>query len=203
MGGTFEKPDTDIRIDLADLPARLGPETVFVSHSPAMGVVMLASADQGNHFNVAFGRARMRSMIIDLETMGHLVVGLGQTRLSLHTKDDVPKIVFRVARGFLPDAANTRRAPGAGMNSVQRPQHLRTSRHADTPDALSPACPPTWSPSNDLVLSRMRVSISVFGLAAYTRGRRLPKPVVCWEPGGDRRQTMNGVRWRRATRCAR
>ena len=39
MGGTFEKPDADIRIDLADLPARLGPETVFVSHSPALGIL--------------------------------------------------------------------------------------------------------------------------------------------------------------------
>lgn len=34
MGGTFEKPEGDIRLDLARLPARLGPETVFVSHSP-------------------------------------------------------------------------------------------------------------------------------------------------------------------------
>jgi Icc-related predicted phosphoesterase len=111
MGGTFEKPDTDIRIDLADLPARLGPETVFVSHSPALGILDPGVGDvhigssslrefldanpfrahihghshagfgrQGNHFNVA-SAARMRSMIIDLETMGHQVVGLGQTRL--------------------------------------------------------------------------------------------------------------------------
>jgi len=111
IGGTFEKLDTDIRIDLADLPTRLGPETVFVSHSPALGILDPGFGDahigsnslrefldanpfrahihghshagfgrQGNHFNVA-SAARMRSMIIDLETMGHQLVGLGQTRL--------------------------------------------------------------------------------------------------------------------------
>ena len=111
MGGTFEKPDTDIRIDLAELPVRLGPETVFVSHSPAMGILDPGFGDvhigssslrefldanpfrahihghshagfgrQGNHFNVA-SAARMRSMIIDLETMGHQVVELGLPRL--------------------------------------------------------------------------------------------------------------------------
>jgi len=110
MGGTFEKPDTDIRIDLADLSDSLGPETVFVSHSPAWGVLDPGIGDahigsnslrefldanqfrahvhghshagfgrQGNHFNVA-SAARMRSMIIDLETMEHQVVGLGQPR---------------------------------------------------------------------------------------------------------------------------
>ena len=110
MGGTFEKPDTDIRIDLANLPARLGPETVFVSHSPALGILDPGLSDvhigshalrefldanpcrahihghshagfgrQGNHFNVA-SAARMRSMIIDLETMGHQVMGLGHTK---------------------------------------------------------------------------------------------------------------------------
>ncbi|HEX8751169.1 MAG TPA: metallophosphoesterase [Nitrospira sp.] len=103
MGGTFEKPDTDIRTDLADLPG-LGPETVFVSHSPAFGILDPGFGDvhigssslrefldanpfrahihghshagfgrQGNHFNVA-SAARMRSMIIDLETMSHQVV---------------------------------------------------------------------------------------------------------------------------------
>lgn len=39
MGGTFEKPDSEIRIDLAQLPARLRPETVFVSHGPALGIL--------------------------------------------------------------------------------------------------------------------------------------------------------------------
>jgi len=107
MGGTFEKPDTDIRIDLIDLSAHLGPETVLVTHSPAFGILDPGVGDvhigsnsvrefldakpfrahihghshagfgrQGNHFNVA-SAARMRSMIIDLETMGHQVMGLG------------------------------------------------------------------------------------------------------------------------------
>jgi len=111
MGGIFEKPDPDIRIDLTELHARLGPETVFVSHSPALGILDPGFGDvhigssslrafldansfkahihghshagfdrQGNHFNVA-SAARMRSMIIDLETMGHQVVGLEPTRL--------------------------------------------------------------------------------------------------------------------------
>jgi len=111
MGGTFEKPDGDIRIDLAQLPTRLGPETVFVSHSPALGILDPGCGDvhigsgslrefleanpfrahihghshagfgrHGNHFNVA-SATRMRTMIIDLETLQHQVLGLEQTRL--------------------------------------------------------------------------------------------------------------------------
>lgn len=110
MGGTFEKPDANIRIDLAHLPARLGPETVFVSHSPALGIldpgaggVHIGSSSlrefleanpfrahihghshagfgrHGNHFNVA-SAARMRSMIIDLDTLGHQVLGSEHTQ---------------------------------------------------------------------------------------------------------------------------
>jgi Icc-related predicted phosphoesterase len=106
MGGTFEKPDAAIRIDLARLPVGFGPETVFVSHSPALGILDPGVGDvhigsgslreflevhpfrahihghshagfgrHGNHFNVA-SAARMRSMIIDLETLGHQVLGL-------------------------------------------------------------------------------------------------------------------------------
>ena len=108
MGGTFEKPDAGIRIDLAELPSRLGPETVFVSHSPAFGILdpgfggdHIGSSSlrefldanpfrahihghshegfgrEGNHFNVA-SATRMRSMIIDLETMEHEVVGVNE-----------------------------------------------------------------------------------------------------------------------------
>lgn len=111
MGGTFEKPEADIRIDLAQLSARLGPETVFVSHSPAFGILDPGFGDahigstslrefldanpwrahihghshagfgrRGNHFNVA-SAARMRSVIIDLETLQHQVLGLEQTSL--------------------------------------------------------------------------------------------------------------------------
>jgi Icc-related predicted phosphoesterase len=111
MGGTFEKPDANIRRDLAELMARFGPETVFVSHSPAFGIldpgfgdVHIGSASlrefldanpfrahihghshagfgrHGNHFNVA-SAARMRAMIIDLETLQHQVLRFEQTRL--------------------------------------------------------------------------------------------------------------------------
>jgi Icc-related predicted phosphoesterase len=104
MGGTFEKSDADIQIDLARLPFKLGPETVFVSHSPALGILDPGISDvhigssslrefleanpfrahihghshagfgrHGDHFNVA-SAARMRSMIIDLETLGHQVL---------------------------------------------------------------------------------------------------------------------------------
>ena len=38
MGGTFEKPDAAIDPDLACLPP-FDPGTVFVSHSPAFGVL--------------------------------------------------------------------------------------------------------------------------------------------------------------------
>jgi Icc-related predicted phosphoesterase len=111
MGGTFEKPDTDIRIDLADLPVRFCPETVFVSHSPAFGILDPGFGDVHigsrslrefldlnpyrahihGHSHAGFGRqgnhfnvasaAQMRSMIIDLETMEHQVVWLGRPRL--------------------------------------------------------------------------------------------------------------------------
>jgi Icc-related predicted phosphoesterase len=104
MGGTFEKPDIEIRIDLAELAARPGSDTVFVSHSPALGILdpglggsHIGSSSlrefldanpcrahihghshegfgrEGNHFNVA-AALRMRSMIIDLESMRHVVV---------------------------------------------------------------------------------------------------------------------------------
>ena len=109
MGGTFEKPEADIRIDLAQLPALVGPETVFVSHTPALGILDPGFGDvhigssslrefldanpvrahihghshagfgrHGNHFNVA-SAARMRSMIIDLVTLQHQLLGLEQT----------------------------------------------------------------------------------------------------------------------------
>jgi Icc-related predicted phosphoesterase len=111
MGGTFEKPDADIRSDLAQLAAQLGPETVFVSHSPALGILDPGFGDvhigssslrefleanpyrahihghshagfgrHGNHFNVA-SAGRMRSIIIDLETLQHRVLRLEQTTL--------------------------------------------------------------------------------------------------------------------------
>jgi hypothetical protein len=64
-------------LDIAHSPSRRRLSKEFVArgrHSHA------GFGRQGNHFNVA-SAARMRSMIIDLETMGHQVVGLGQTGL--------------------------------------------------------------------------------------------------------------------------
>lgn len=111
MGGTFEKPDADIRSDLAQLPARLSSATIFVSHSPALGIldpgfggVQIGSSSLGafleanpfrahihGHSHAGFGRsgnhfnvasaARKRAMIIDLETLQHQVLGLEQSRL--------------------------------------------------------------------------------------------------------------------------
>lgn len=113
MGGTFERPDADIRIDLAQLAVRLSPATVFVSHSPALGIldpgfggVHIGSSSLGQfleanpfrahihgHSHAGFGRngnhfnvaaaARKRAMIIDLETLQHQVLGLEQTRLEV------------------------------------------------------------------------------------------------------------------------
>jgi Icc-related predicted phosphoesterase len=106
MGGTFEKPDADIRSDLAQLPAQLSPATVFVSHSPALGIldpgvgdVHIGSRALGEflaanpfrahihgHSHAGFGRhdnhfnvasaARKRAMIIDLDTLHHQVLGV-------------------------------------------------------------------------------------------------------------------------------
>jgi Icc-related predicted phosphoesterase len=106
MGGTFEKPDAEIRLDLSQLPAQLSPETVFVSHSPAFGIldpgigdVHIGSRALGEfleanpfrahihgHSHAGFGRqgnhfnvasaARKRAMIIDLDTLHHQVIGV-------------------------------------------------------------------------------------------------------------------------------
>jgi Icc-related predicted phosphoesterase len=39
MGGTFEKPEESIRVDLADLDGLMDNDTIFVSHSPALGTL--------------------------------------------------------------------------------------------------------------------------------------------------------------------
>jgi Icc-related predicted phosphoesterase len=113
MGGTFEKPDADIRIDLAELSDLVGPDTVFVSHSPALGILDPGIGDVligrsslrefrdanpvrahvHGHSHAGFGRqgnhfnvasaARMRSMTIDLENMQHQLLGLEQPTLEL------------------------------------------------------------------------------------------------------------------------
>ncbi len=107
MGGTFEKPEAGIQSDLFRFGPLLDSNTVFVSHSPALGTLdpgfgeaqigsgsirellesnpLLAHihghshAGFGrtqNHFNVA-SAGRLRTMIIDLETLEHQVLTQG------------------------------------------------------------------------------------------------------------------------------
>jgi len=106
MGGTFEKPDADIQIDLARLPTSFGTTTVFVSHSPAFGILdpgfgdaRIGSRSLGaflesnpfrvhihGHSHAGFGRkdkhfnvasaGRTRAAIIDLDTLQHQFLGL-------------------------------------------------------------------------------------------------------------------------------
>lgn len=106
MGGPFEKPEDEIQTDLVRLATLLGKQTVFVSHSPALGIldpgfgeVRIGSSSirelletspfrahihghshagfgrDRSHFNVASG-GRPRTMLLDLETMHHQVLGL-------------------------------------------------------------------------------------------------------------------------------
>jgi len=108
MGGIFEKAEDGIAEDLADLGALVNTNSVLVTHSPAKGVldttVLGTSAGstsvfefiqryrirvhvhghihacfgrEGRHFNVAAGD-KMRAMLIDIETMSHLVVDMAE-----------------------------------------------------------------------------------------------------------------------------
>lgn len=111
MEGTFEKPEADIQIDLAHLPTPFDAETVFVSHSPAFGILDPGFGDSQigsrslrefleanpcrahihGHSHAGFGRkdnhfnvasaGQARAMIIDLETLQHQLFGLEQGRL--------------------------------------------------------------------------------------------------------------------------
>ncbi len=107
MGGAFEKPEVEIQSDLVHVGPMLDPNTVFVSHSPAMGILdpgfgeakigsssireLLASnpflAHIHGHSHAGFGRTRnhfnvasagrLRTMIIDLDTTEHQVLTAG------------------------------------------------------------------------------------------------------------------------------
>ena len=111
MGGTFEKPEASIRVDLADLDGLSDNDTIFVSHSPALGILdpgldetrIGSSALQEflqrqpfrahihGHSHSGFGRqgrhfnvasaGRERAMILNLETMEHRILGLQQPSL--------------------------------------------------------------------------------------------------------------------------
>jgi Icc-related predicted phosphoesterase len=104
MGGTFEKPEPEIEADLAALTDLLDASTVFVSHSPALGILdpgfggsrigsgslrALLEAHPfllhvHGHSHGGFGRAgghvnvasggRTRAMILDLATGAHQVL---------------------------------------------------------------------------------------------------------------------------------
>jgi Icc-related predicted phosphoesterase len=104
MGRTFEKPEAGIEADLAALDGLLDVKTVFVSHSPALGILdpgldetrigsrslraflerNAVRAHIHGHSHAGFGRqgfhlnvasaGRERAMILDLDTMEHQIV---------------------------------------------------------------------------------------------------------------------------------
>ena len=111
MGGTFEKPESAIEDDLTALAIDVDADTIFVSHSPVFGILDPSLGDahigsrslrhfldarpylahvhghshagfgrSGKHFNVA-AAGRQRAMLLDLETMKHLVLGSASERI--------------------------------------------------------------------------------------------------------------------------
>ena len=104
MGGPFEKPEASINLDVVALEGLLDADTIFVSHSPALGTLDSGIGDtrigssslrdllQRNpvrahihgHSHSDFGRqgfqfnvasaGRERAMLLDLETMEHQIV---------------------------------------------------------------------------------------------------------------------------------
>jgi Icc-related predicted phosphoesterase len=104
MGGTFEKNEEGIEADVAVLDSLLDANTVFVSHSPVLGILDTAfggarigsrslqaflernrfKAHIHGHNHSGFGRdglhfnvasaGRERAIIVDLETMQHEIV---------------------------------------------------------------------------------------------------------------------------------
>jgi len=104
MGGTFEKPEAGIQADLAALEGLVDANTVFVSHSPAHGILDPGYGDTRigssalrefldrhahrahihGHSHAGFGRqgshfnvasaGRERAMILDLDMMEHQII---------------------------------------------------------------------------------------------------------------------------------
>jgi Icc-related predicted phosphoesterase len=104
MGGTFEKPDQAIAVDLAPLAGFVEADTIFVSHSPAFGILDpgIGESHIGSrslrqfldarpflahvhgHSHAGFGRygrhfnvasaGRRRAMLLNTETMKHDVL---------------------------------------------------------------------------------------------------------------------------------
>lgn len=111
MGGVFEKPEDGIETDLAALTSLVDSHTVFVSHSPALGILDPGFAESRigsgsllrflektpflvhvhGHSHAGFGRwekhfnvasaGQTRAMIVNLGTMQHEVVGVERTGL--------------------------------------------------------------------------------------------------------------------------
>lgn len=106
MGGIFEKSEAGIETDLASLAGLVGPKTVVVSHSPALGMLDPGFGESNigsgsllrflesnpflvhvhGHSHAGFGRCgkhfnvasagRARAMIVNLETLEHAVLGM-------------------------------------------------------------------------------------------------------------------------------
>ena len=104
MGGIHEKPEEEIREDLAELASLVDGRTIFVTHSPAYGVLDLGILDRHagsraildvvaernpvahihGHIHAQFGRhgkhfnvaaaGHRRCVLLDLETMMHEVM---------------------------------------------------------------------------------------------------------------------------------
>jgi len=113
MGGPFEKPESEIQADLASFATLLDAQTVFVSHSPALGILdpgfgearigsssirdLLATSPSRTHIHghshAGFGRdqgrfnvasaGRARAMLLDLQKMQHQVIGSEQSMLEV------------------------------------------------------------------------------------------------------------------------
>jgi Icc-related predicted phosphoesterase len=106
MGGIFEKSEAGIETDLAPLAGLVDAKAVFVSHSPALGILdpgfgeshigsgsLLRFLERNpflvhlhGHSHAGFGRCgkhfnvasagQARAMIVDLETLEHTVLGM-------------------------------------------------------------------------------------------------------------------------------
>jgi Icc-related predicted phosphoesterase len=114
MGGVFERQEAGIAADLENLASLVDADTVFVSHSPALGILdpgfgetrigsssladLLARrpfrAHIHGHSHAGFGRrgphfnvasaGRARAMLLDLAAMEHQVLNAGPEDLVVH-----------------------------------------------------------------------------------------------------------------------
>jgi Icc-related predicted phosphoesterase len=110
IGGVFEKPEAGIQSDLSAMRCLVDTKTVFVSHTPALGILDpgLCESNIGSgsmrdflegisflvhvhgHSHDGFGRhgkhfnvasaGQMRAMILDLRTLQHQILDAGRSR---------------------------------------------------------------------------------------------------------------------------